>query len=145
MVQNNTDTKVQFNARENTTNQPEMIVITGGGTNNQPPTVSVTNPADGATYTEGETISITSDASDSDGTISKVEFYEGANKLGEDTNSPYSYDWTNVNAGSYSIAAKAIDDDAAETTSSAVSIQVNTASVADSIVLQRKIMMPKTV
>jgi len=55
--------------------RPELIVefITTG---NQPPTVSITSPSDGATFTEGDNITINADASDSDGTVTKVEFYQ---------------------------------------------------------------------
>ena len=64
-------------------------------------------------------------ASDFDGTITKVEFFDGSTKLGEDTTSPYSYSWTNLAVGSYSITAKATDNDGASTTSTAASITVN--------------------
>jgi len=57
--------------------------------------------------------------------VSKVEFFQGAVKLGEDTTNPYSYDWTNVAAGNYVLTAKVTDNLAATTTSSAVNITVN--------------------
>src|SRR5690606_8390825 len=64
--------------------------------------------------------------SDSDGSIAKVEFYNGSQKLGERTSSPYTYTWANVAAGNYTITAKATDNEGASKTSSAVSISVKT-------------------
>src|SRR5690606_10700984 len=61
---------------------------------------------------------------DSDGTITKVEFYNGTTLLGTDTSAPYSYTWTNVKAGEYNITAKATDNKGATTISDVVSIQV---------------------
>ncbi|TFH06071.1 MAG: hypothetical protein E4H09_00950, partial [Spirochaetales bacterium] len=62
---------------------------------NAPPTVSITAPSGGATYMAPATVKIAASASDSDGTIAKVEFYQGATKLGEDTSSSggWSYTW----------------------------------------------------
>jgi hypothetical protein len=91
---------------------------------NTPPTVSITSPLSGASFNAPANITINATASDSNGTISKVEFYNGTTKLGEDTASPYSYAWSGVGAGTYSITAKAIDNDNAATTSTAVSVSV---------------------
>lgn len=102
----------------------EEIGPCGGGGSNITPTVSITSPSNNSNFTEGATIVITADAADSDGTVTKVEFYNGTTKLGEDTTSPYEYSWQNVSAGSYSITAKATDNDNANTTSSAVSVSV---------------------
>lgn len=59
---------------------------------NKKPTVTITSPT-GDVYTGGTTasITITADVSDSDGTISKVQFYKNGGKIGpDDTSSPYS-------------------------------------------------------
>jgi len=45
-----------------------------------PPTVNITSPSDGAIYTASATIILSADASDADGTIKTVDFYNG-NKL----------------------------------------------------------------
>ncbi|MCI0339069.1 MAG: Ig-like domain-containing protein [Acidobacteria bacterium] len=90
-----------------------------------PPTVSLTSPASGATFSPPATVTITADASDSDGTISKVDFYRGTTLLGTDTTAPYEFTWSNVAAGSYSLTAKATDNSGGVTTSSAVSITVS--------------------
>ncbi|HYE73165.1 MAG TPA: Ig-like domain-containing protein, partial [Blastocatellia bacterium] len=95
---------------------------------NQPPTVSITSPANNATFTAPANITIDANASDSDGSISQVEFYQGSTLLGTDTNSPYSFAWNNVAAGSYSLTAKAKDNAGAVTTSSAINITVNAAT-----------------
>jgi len=104
--------------------RPELIV-TFTTTGNRPPTVSITSPSDGATFSEGDNITIDADASDSDGTVTKVEFYQDGIKLGEDTTAPYSYPWNNVSAGSYSLTAKATDDESLATTSAPVNVTIN--------------------
>lgn len=95
----------------------------GGGNVN--PTATITSPANNASFTAPASITIQATASDSDGTIAKVEFYQGTTKLGEDTASPFSYAWTNVAAGSYSLTAKATDNAGGTGTSSIISVVVN--------------------
>lgn|GEM_PF-4896997 len=92
---------------------------------NNKPTVSITSPNNNASYNAPATVTITADAADTDGIVSKVEFFEGTNKLGEATSAPYSFDWTNVPAGSYALIAKVTDDRDAVTTSENVNITVN--------------------
>ncbi len=91
---------------------------------NQPPTVSITSPSNNASFTAPASITINANASDADGTISKVEFYNGTTLLNTDTSSPYSFAWTNVEAGSYSITARATDNSGAVTTSTVVNVVV---------------------
>ncbi|GJM25824.1 MAG: hypothetical protein DHS20C16_22390 [Phycisphaerae bacterium] len=74
-----------------------------------PPIVAITSPSDGAEIPVGNT-AIHVDAADADGSVAKVEFYEGANYLGEDSTTPYSLIWNAVSDGCYSITARAIDD-----------------------------------
>ena len=107
----------------------------GGGIVNNPPTVTLTAPANGATFTAPATISLTATAADSDGTISKVEFYNGATLLGTDTTAPYSYTWTSVAAGSYTLTAKAYDNLNAATTSTAATVTVAPANVPPTVTL----------
>ncbi|HEY2818021.1 MAG TPA: Ig-like domain-containing protein [Casimicrobiaceae bacterium] len=92
---------------------------------NQPPTVTVAAPVNGATYSAGANITLTAIASDSDGTISKVEFYRGGGTLlGTVSTPPYTVVWNNVPAGSYAITAKAYDNKNGNATSTAVSVSV---------------------
>ena len=92
---------------------------------NNPPTVSLTGPAQNVTFTAPATVPFTATASDSDGTVSKVEFFQGSTKVGEDTTSPYQFNWTNVTAGSYVLSARATDNGGATATSSTINITVN--------------------
>jgi hypothetical protein len=94
---------------------------------NQEPTVALTSPATGATFTAPATIAIAANAADTDGTIAKVEFYQGSTKLGEDLTSPYSFSWSNVAAGTYSLTARATDNSGTLTASAPVSVVVNAA------------------
>jgi hypothetical protein len=89
-----------------------------------PPSCSITSPSDGSTYTSPANITINAQASDSNGTIIKVEFYQDTTKLGEDMSSPYSYTWNNVGAGDYSLTVKAYDNDGASVVSGAVNVTV---------------------
>ena len=92
---------------------------------NVPPTVSLTTPVGGATFTAPATIAIAATAADSDGTVAKVDFYAGATLVGTDTTSPYAYTWSGAAAGSYAIKAIATDNSGAATTSALVNITVS--------------------
>jgi beta-glucosidase len=86
------------------------------------PAVFITSPADGANLPTGN-ITINATASDTDGTITRVEFYEGANYLGQDTSAPYTYLWNSVTDGCYTLIAKAVDN-VGDSNTDAVSITV---------------------
>ncbi|WP_074407877.1 glycoside hydrolase family 19 protein [Aquimarina megaterium] len=112
--QNNTSEKaISFTVKEKTT-----------GGNNKPPVVSITSPGDNASFEEGTSIPVTVNASDSDGTITKVEFFNNNSKIGESSASPFSYTLENVIVGNYSLTAKATDNKGAFSTSSAIAITV---------------------
>jgi endo-1,3(4)-beta-glucanase len=93
-------------------------------TSNSNPTVNITSPSENQSFPQDLDITISASASDLDGTISKIEFYDGATKLGEDTSSPYSYTWVNASVGAHQINAIVTDNDAGEGTSQIVNISV---------------------
>jgi chitinase len=97
----------------------------GGGGTNTAPVVTLTAPTSGATFTAPATLTISATASDADGSVSKVGFYNGATLLSEVTAAPYTYTWSNVAAGSYTITAIATDNAGAATTSAGVTVTVN--------------------
>jgi len=101
----------------------EVEAYTSSGSN-AAPTASITNPANGASVPAGSTVSLTANASDSDGTIKWVDFYANGSPLGRDSTAPYSFDWTNVQAGSYTLTAVATDNLDATGTSSPVTLTV---------------------
>jgi hypothetical protein len=104
-----------------------LDATSGGGTGNQPPTVSLTSPADGATFTAPATVTLTASAGDADGTVQKVDFYAGSTLVGTSSSAPYSFAWSAVAAGTYTLKAVATDNAGAQTSSATVSITVNAA------------------
>lgn len=108
--------------RYTSTDDVLVIVSQTGNTN---PTVSIVSPANNEAFKEGEDITITASATDLDGTITKVEFYDGSTKLGEDTTEPYNYVWSNASLGAHQISAKAIDNSNGESTSQIVNISID--------------------
>jgi hypothetical protein len=92
---------------------------------NQSPTVALTAPANGASYTLPATVNFAATASDSDGSIAKVEFYVDGNKVGEDTSAPYTFAWT-ATGGVHTCTAVAIDNALGITTSAPITVLVTT-------------------
>jgi hypothetical protein len=101
------------------------ITFTVNAQVNQLPLINITSPLNGGGFVEAATIAIQAEASDSDGSISQVEFYHGNSLLGMDATSPYSFTWSPVTAGTYVITAKATDNSGGTSTSSPVTITVN--------------------
>jgi predicted phage tail protein len=92
--------------------------------NDTPPTVSLTTPTDNATRLAPANIWLRAAASDADGIISKVEFYNGTTLLHTEFVTPYGFRWRNVPLGTYTITAKAYDNSGLVTTSAPVHVSV---------------------
>lgn len=97
----------------------EAITLSSGG----PPTVSVSNPADGAIVSVGPPATFSATASDPSG-ISKVEFFQGGTLLGERTTTPYSINWTPT-SGVYTLSAVATNNKGIQATSTPVTVTAN--------------------
>jgi Domain of unknown function (DUF1929)/Bacterial Ig domain len=91
---------------------------------NQPPTVSLTSPTNGATFTQPAKVDLAADASDPDGGITSVSFYDGSKLITQDTTAPYAYRWNVSIVGDHVLTARATDNAGATTTSSPVTITV---------------------
>lgn len=114
--------KATDNGGGTTTSSPVKIEVVSAA--NASPVVTITAPTDNSKFSAGSSILVTADASDKDGTVSKVEFYNGPNKLGEDTTSPFAFEWKNASEGSHTLTAKATDNGGGSATSSPVEIEV---------------------
>lgn len=100
----------------------DIILARYTGVVNQAPSVSISSPLNNSNYTEPASINITANANDADGTISKVEFFNGSTKLGERTTSPYTFSWTGVLAGTYNVTATATDNQGAKSSATVLII-----------------------
>jgi len=83
---------------------------------NLPPTVSITNPAAGTVFAAPANITIQASASDSDGTVTNVQFLVGANVVTNKAAAPFSAVTNNLAAGSYTLFAIASDNNGATAT-----------------------------
>jgi hypothetical protein len=106
---------------------PPTFYTTSG---NVLPTVALVSPTSGATATAPASFVLTATASGNNGaTISSVKFYNGSTLLATVTSSPYTYTWSNVTAGSYTITAVATDSKNNTNTSAAATVTVTSSTV----------------
>jgi hypothetical protein len=89
------------------------------------PTVGITSPESNTSFNGSENITINATASDADGSVTKVDFYNGDTLLGSDNTTPYSFTWNGVATGKHSLKAKAYDNDGLATVSAPVSITIS--------------------
>jgi hypothetical protein len=91
---------------------------------NQPPVVTITSPAPGRVFAAGDTIVLNAAATDADGFIRRVIFYNNRSKLLEDSIAPYGLTSDQAEPGNYSISAKAFDNTGDSTTTDTVTLKV---------------------
>lgn len=91
---------------------------------NAPPVAALIAPTNNSVFTEGNPVTITAIASDFDGTIQKVDFYQNNIFISSVTAAPYTIQWTS-SPGSYNITAKATDNQGAEGTSQIVHVTIS--------------------
>jgi len=101
----------------------DVVQVMVTSTLNVPPTVSLTAPADNSTFTQGKPVTVSATASDFDGAVTEVDFYQGSTLIASATTTPYSVTW-NPMAGNYAITAKATDNAGAVSTSQPVNITI---------------------
>jgi hypothetical protein len=80
-----------------------------------PPTVTLTSPADNATFPAPANVNLTANATAGSGTLSGVSFYSGTTLLGTASAAPYNFAANNLAAGSYSFTAVATASDSGAT------------------------------
>ena len=95
------------------------------------PTVGITSPATGTIFTAPATITVSATASDSDGVVTKVDFFDGTTFVGTASGTPggstFSVTLTGVAAGNHILTARATDDQGVAASSSEVSVIVKSA------------------
>lgn len=101
-----------------TTSNPVTLYV------NFPPSLQFSTS--GTVIAAGGSLTIYSGAADSDGSISLVQFYANGQLIGQSTTPPYSFVWTNVPAGTYTITVKATDNEGGVTTSSGINVTSDT-------------------
>lgn len=98
---------------------------TPGANANLRPMVRILSPANGSsTYGGGGGLTVSADAVDLDGSISKVQFFAGTNPIGETISPPWSMQWNGAVSGQYVLTAVATDSSGAITLSAPVSIEI---------------------
>jgi hypothetical protein len=99
---------------------------------NIPPSISILSPASGTTFAEPASITFVTNANDLDGSVATVEFFNGADKIGEDVDGvPFFFNWQNVSAGTYQITARATDNNGSQTVSDTITVIVSPDVAAD--------------
>jgi len=95
---------------------------------NLSPVIEISSPTKSTAFIAPATITIDASASDPDGEITRVEFYNGTIKLGERTTGPWSFTWKEVPAGTYTITAAATDNSNSRVVSQPVTVVVEKAA-----------------
>lgn len=88
-----------------------------------PPSVRLTSPTDGISFAAPATITLTAEASAAEG-IRQVEFLNGAAVLATITASPYTYTWSDVPVGDYTLTARVTSNQSRFSTSGPVTVSV---------------------
>jgi len=93
--------------------------------NQSAPTIALTSPLNGASYSAPATINLAASVTANGHSVTQVQFYNGANLLGQVTAAPYNFTWSNVGAGSYTLTARLVYDTGSTLDSSPVTVTVS--------------------
>lgn len=121
-----------FASREDPDGRGPVLEVGYTPGQNLAPVVSLTNPTNGTTYDQTASVTLQATASDADGSVAKVEFFDGSNSLGIAAASPYEVAVT-LYPGNHTLTAVATDNAGASTTSLPVMVSVGTVTIPNPI------------
>jgi glucose/arabinose dehydrogenase len=101
-----------------------VATFTPGGSANQPPTVTLTAPASGATVQLGQSVLLRATALDADGTVVAVSFFANGTLISTDVSAPFELAWEPGDPGAHDLAARATDNDGSSASSVPVPVSV---------------------
>ena len=87
--------------------------------------IALTSPVNNSTVLSPASITLEAGASATTGSITKVEFFNGPTKLGEDGTQPYSFVWSGASVGNHTLTAKATNSNGSVAVSAIVNVIVN--------------------
>jgi len=116
--------KFNLTVNDETHSSVDHVFVFVSETSDFPPTVSLNTASMNSTYYYGTPIQLNALASDIDGTVDLVEFYDDENLIGEDSNEPYSFLWENISIGVHTISARATDNDGLVSISNTFSFEI---------------------
>lgn len=109
------------NATLNTSTFDNVLVVPAV---NQPPTVAITSPTNGAVFPYGANIPFTVSVADDLNSVTNVSFLREITKLGQTAALPFNYTWTAAPAGNFAVRATATDHLGASGTSAPVNVVI---------------------
>lgn len=102
------------------------VIVEPGG--NSPPTVAISTPANGSSFTGPTNVLVRATSTDPDGTVTNVAFFDGSTAIGSDTTAPFEVN-PNFGLGQHILTAIASDDTGAQATSAPVTITISSPRV----------------
>ncbi len=100
-----------------TLSSKSAVTLVGKGKKGAPK-VSITSPTSTDDIEAGSDIQFVVEATDEDGSIQSVSFYDGTTLLGESTNAPYTFAISGLEAGNHTLKAVAKDNEGNESSAS---------------------------
>ena len=102
----------------------DEVFIVVNETGNSLPSIKLDKPGNGSYYKEGDDVLLKASASDLDGSVQRVNFYNNDTLIYQDTNEPFEFSFENLTVGTYNIYAEAIDDKEGKSISSTSTVYV---------------------
>lgn len=103
----------------------DFLYLISSITNNVAPKISLLRPLDQSVFLQSDTILISASANDLNGSVVRVDFFEGQNFLGSDQIPPYEINWLAPSTGTFNLSARAIDNDSSSSTSAFAQVQID--------------------
>ncbi len=116
--------KFKLTVSDETHSSVDYVFVFVSTTSEFPPSVSLNTSSLNSTYYYGTPVQIEASASDIDGMVELVEFYDDEEVIGSDSDEPYSFLWENISIGVHSISAHATDNDGLVSVSNTFSFEI---------------------
>jgi hypothetical protein len=117
-------------------------VLVGFNLGNIKPVVTITSPSNNAVYSPASTVTVQANASDADGSITKVVLYVDGRYYATDSIAPYQFSGSGIDPSSFQVRVAAFDNAGDSTLSDTIHITVEGCSASGNILGQGFLNIP---